>query len=130
MVRADKIGDAGMITSQILEHLLRARLVIVDMSFHNPNVFYEMAIRHATRLPVVQICRKVDGLPFDVNQVRTVIFDTTNVYSLVPKLATHKAEIATQVRAALLDEAEASNPLTVFFPGFSVTIPPPKSPAG
>src|SRR5262245_13665822 len=37
VIRADQIGASGMITSQILEHILKARLVIVDLSFHNPN---------------------------------------------------------------------------------------------
>lgn len=45
-VRADKIGDPGMISKQIIEYILRAKLVVADLSFHNPNVFYELALRH------------------------------------------------------------------------------------
>jgi hypothetical protein len=45
VVRADQIGKPGMITAQIIEHLVKARLVIADLSFHNPNVFYEVATR-------------------------------------------------------------------------------------
>ena len=122
VVRADKIGEPGMITSQVLEHILRAKLIIVDLSFHNPNVFYEMAIRHATKLPIIQICRKSDRLPFDVNQVRTISVDTTDIYSLIPKLETYRSEIASQVRAALEGQF-SSNPISVFFPGVSVNIP-------
>lgn len=122
VVRADKIGQPGMITSQILEHLLRARLVIADLSFHNPNVFYEMAIRHFARLPIVQICRKSDRLPFDVNQVRTITIDTLDIYTLIPKLETYRSEISTVVRAAL-DGQAAGNPISIFFPGLAVTIP-------
>jgi len=126
VVRADKIVAAGMITSQILEYVMRSRLAIVDLSYHNPNAFYEMAIRHACRLPVIQISRKSDRLPFDVNQVRTVVIDTTDIYSLIPKLETYKSEIATQVRAVLGDGSIPSNPISVFFPGFEVTIPKDK----
>lgn len=111
-----------MITSQVMEHILRARLVVADLSYHNPNVFYEMALRHATKLPMVQICRKKDRLPFDVNQIRTITIDTSDIYTLVPRLETYRSEIATQVRAAL-DGQGTSNPLTVFFPGLTVTIP-------
>jgi hypothetical protein len=123
VIRADKIGGAGMITSQILEHVMRSRLAIVDLSYHNPNAFYEMAIRHACRMPVIQIIRRQDKLPFDVNQVRTVVIDTTDIYTLVPKLETYRSEIATQVRAVLEDGNVMSNPISVFFPGFAVTIP-------
>ena len=85
VVRADKIGEPGMIPSQVIEHIMRAALVVVDMSYHNPNVFYEMALRHACRLPIVQITRKADKLPFDVNQMRTVVVDTSDIYALVPR---------------------------------------------
>lgn len=122
LVRSDRIGQGGMITSQIIEHLLRSKLVIADLSYHNPNVFYEMAIRHFSKLPIVQICRKVDPLPFDVSQVRTVSIDTTDIYTLVPKLQTYQSEIATQVRTALEGNI-GSNPITVFFPGIEITIP-------
>ncbi|HEY6340437.1 MAG TPA: hypothetical protein VIY49_03005 [Bryobacteraceae bacterium] len=125
VVRADKIGATGMITSQVLEHVMRSRLAIVDLSFHNPNAFYEMALRHACGLPIVQVTRKCDKPPFDVNQVRTVVVDTSDIYTLVPKLETYRSEISTHVRAALADGA-TGNPITVFFPGVRVTIPPEK----
>ena len=96
VVRADQIEKAGMITSQIIEHLIKAKLCVVDLSFHNPNVFYEMALRHATNLPVVQICRQSDRIPFDVNQTRTVMIDDSDIYSLIPKLETYRSEIATR----------------------------------
>lgn len=125
IVRADKIGSPGMITTQVLQHVMRARLAIVDLSFHNPNAFYEMALRHASGLPVVQITRKCDIPPFDVNQIRTAMIDTSDIYTLVPKLEVYRSEIATQVRAALADGA-TGNPITVFFPGFKATIPSEK----
>jgi hypothetical protein len=122
VIRADKIGEPGIITSQILEHILYARLVIVDLSYHNPNVFYEMAVRHMCKLPVIQICRKADRIPFDVNQVRTITIDTTDIYSLLPKIETYKSEISTHVRSAL-DGQTTSNPISIFFPKLELSIP-------
>jgi hypothetical protein len=118
LVRADKIGQPGMITSQIMEHVKRCRLVVVDLSYLNPNVFYEMALRHACKLPVVHIIRKADRIPFDVNQSRCIVIDNTDIYSLIPKLQTYKAEIATQARKALEDPEHCGNPVTVFYPAF------------
>jgi len=118
VVRADKISEAGMITSQVLEYLKRSQLAIADLSYLNPNVFYEVALRHSLRLPVVQLIRKVDRLPFDVNQARTLVFDTTDIYTLVPKLQTYRAEIANQARKALEDPESVGNPVSVFYPAF------------
>lgn len=122
VVRADNIDKPGFITRQIIDYLLRSRLVIADLSFHNPNVFYELAIRHAARLPVVQIIRAVDRIPFDLNQVRTIKIDTTDIYSLVPKITTYQSEIGNQVRRALEDPDSVDNPVSFFYPNFVAQI--------
>lgn len=116
VVRADQIGKPGMITSQIIEHVVKARIAIADLSFHNANVFYELSLRHAFGLPTVQIIRAADPIPFDLNQVRTIQIDTTDIYTLVPQLETYKSEIANQVRRALNDTETQENPLTIFYP--------------
>jgi hypothetical protein len=72
VIRADQMGKPGMIGKQVVEHILKSRLVIADLSFHNPNVFYELCLRHTTQLPTVQIIRAADKIPFDLNQYRTI----------------------------------------------------------
>src|SRR5438552_15664428 len=52
VVRADKISEPGIITSQIIEQVVEAALVIADLTEKNPNVFYELALRHVTRKPL------------------------------------------------------------------------------
>jgi hypothetical protein len=126
LVRADQIGEPGMITGQIIEHIIHSKLVIVDLSFHNPNVFYELALRHAVRKPIVQISRTADRLPFDVGQFRTIMVDTTDIYSLVPQLESLKAEIAAQIRKTLDEKAGVENPLSIFAPTFWDNMPFPK----
>lgn len=121
VVRADKIGKPGMITAQILDHILRSKLVIADLSFHNPNVFYELCLRHACRLPTVQVIRKCDKIPFDLDQFRTIQIDTTSIFTMVPNLQTYKAEIATQVRMALQDPDSVDNPVSTYYPNLRVT---------
>lgn len=122
VVRADMIDKPGVITRQIIDYIMRSRLVIADLSFHNPNVFYELALRHAVKLPIVQIVRASDSVPFDVNQMRTIHIDTTDIYSLVPRLETYRAEIANQVRRALEPDHVAETPISVYFPNMKVSI--------
>lgn len=120
VVRADQIGQPGLITTQIIEHIIKSRLAIADLSFHNANVFYELCLRHAFRLPTVQIIRVGDTIPFDVNQVRTIQIDNTSIYTLLPRLESYRAEIANQVRSALNNPDAVDNPLTIFYPNLGV----------
>lgn len=80
-VRADKIAEPGQITLQVVEHVLGARAAVVDLTDLNPNVFYELAIRHTARLPVALIAEKDCTLPFDIAQMRTIFFDHTDLHS-------------------------------------------------
>lgn len=123
VVRADQLGEPGMIATQIMQHLKHCKLAIADMSHLNPNVFYEMGIRHAARLPMVQIIRAGEKLPFDLNQVRSVVIDTSSIYTLLPKLEIYIAEISTQAKRALEDPAGVANPITVFYPDFFLSEP-------
>lgn len=116
VVRADKIDRPGVITKQVIEYLFKSRLVIADLSFHNPNVFYELAVRHMMRKPVVQLMRASDKIPFDVNQVRTITIDTSSIYTLTPKIDSYRAEIANQVRRALENPESVDSPISIFFP--------------
>ena len=107
-----------MITAQVIDHIIRAPLVVADLSFGNPNVYYELALRHACRRPVLQIIRSADHLPFDVGQFRTVVLDMTDIYSFVPQLDSYRAEIARQCRAALEESGPVDSPLSLFYPEF------------
>ena len=122
LVRAGAIDKPGIITKQVLEYILRSRLVIVDLSFHNPNVFYELGIRHMMRRPIVQIARTMDKVPFDVNQMRTIRIDTSDIYTLVPKIEGYRAEIANQVRRALESADAVDTPINVYFPNLTVAL--------
>ncbi|MBN2209187.1 MAG: hypothetical protein JW759_07815 [Candidatus Coatesbacteria bacterium] len=57
-VRADQISEPGMITTQIIQHIIDDALLIADLSGRNPNVFYELAIRHALRKPYMQLIQR------------------------------------------------------------------------
>jgi len=95
-------------------------------SFQTSCAFVTALSTACCKLPIVQMTRKADRLPFDFNQIRTVVIDTSDIYSLVPRLETFRSEIATQVRKALSEGDATMTPLSVFLPGFSVTLPKEK----
>lgn len=118
-IRADRISKPGLITGQVIEHIAQAALVIADLSYTNPNVYYELALRHAVRKPVVQLIRSADlPMPFDVGQYRTVSIDLTDIYTFVPQLDLHRQEIRRQCRLALDEGSPSQTQLSLFYPGF------------
>src|SRR5689334_25440374 len=73
--RADEEMRAGEIRTDMFQELLLADLVIADLSIDNPNVWYEMGVRHALRSRgIVQIKSKRDYMPFDVYTDRTLSY--------------------------------------------------------
>src|SRR5512134_3092300 len=55
--RADDEIIAGNIRTDMFQELLLADLVVADLSIDNPNVWYELGVRHALRARgVIQIC--------------------------------------------------------------------------
>ena len=122
VVRADKIDKPGIITRQIIDYILRSRVVIADLSFHNPNVFYELALRHAIRKPVIQLVRAREKVPFDINQMRTITIDDADIYTLLPMVQTYRSEIATQVRRAIDTPTDTDTPISIYYPNFRVAL--------
>lgn len=77
VTRSDKINATDKIDETIINYLKTADLVIIDMSEHNPNVFYEFGFRHATGKPFIPIRTKTsEKIPFDVSTLRTIEFTT------------------------------------------------------
>lgn len=80
--RADDIDHSGQITSQVIDRIANDDLVIADLTDLNPNVFYELALRHALKKPFVQIAEIGTILPFDLQNQRTILFDHRDLDSV------------------------------------------------
>lgn len=96
-VRADDVGEPGQITAQAVQHCLKAKAAVADLTGGNPNVYYELSVRHGAQLPVVLIAEQGTKLPFDISQSRVIFFDHTNLKSA----GKAKEELHAQIKASL-----------------------------
>lgn len=76
--RGDEESNPGSITSQIIESILEADLVVADLSGYNPNVYYEVAVAHGYERPTVHIQRSDEDPAFDLKDMRLVRYDTSD----------------------------------------------------
>jgi nucleoside 2-deoxyribosyltransferase len=81
--RADDSAEIGMITNHIIADILDSDLIIANLSFLNPNVFYELGVAQAVEKPVIHIAHRETKLPFDNIGYRTVMFDPTDWHSQI-----------------------------------------------
>ncbi|HST52195.1 MAG TPA: TRAFs-binding domain-containing protein [Pyrinomonadaceae bacterium] len=70
-VRANEIVHSGVIDVSMYEQLLKADVVVADLSTSNKNAYYELGVRHALRpYTTIIICEDgVQTFPFDVNHI-------------------------------------------------------------
>jgi tetratricopeptide (TPR) repeat protein len=70
-VRADEIVHSGMIDVPMYENLLRADVVVADLSTSNMNALYELGVRHALRPFTTIIIRekRIESFPFDLGHL-------------------------------------------------------------
>jgi hypothetical protein len=83
VARADEMPNSGIITNQIIKALFESPLVVADLTGGNPNVFYELALRHACGKPYIQMVHIGQEIPFDLQGVRTIEYDLSDPDHLV-----------------------------------------------
>lgn len=85
---AYEINISGMINTQIINRIISDDLVIANLTDNNPNVMYELCLRHVTAKPIIHICQNGTSLPFDIKESRTIFYenDMLGVEELKSKL--------------------------------------------
>jgi hypothetical protein len=94
-IRSDRISQPGEIPEQIFEWLRTADIVIADLTDANPNVMYELGLRHTIDKCTLSIGER-NRLPFDVSVIRTVVFRRT-AHGLVEA----RDELASMIKSCL-----------------------------
>jgi hypothetical protein len=72
--RGDKEPGPGEIITHIIENLVLSDLAIADLTGRNPNVFYELGVRHAVNDNTILISESEEDVPFDLRGQRLIVY--------------------------------------------------------
>ncbi len=106
VVACHRIVELGDINDQVITRLLDCDLLIcITGNPINPNVMYELAIRHAARKPVIILYDADARLPFDIQGERAVEINDT-----IRGAIEARNDLAKLIEPAMSD-TEPSNPI-------------------
>jgi tetratricopeptide (TPR) repeat protein len=100
--RADQEVRAGDIRTDMFQELLVADLVVADLTIENPNVWYELGVRHALRARgVVIVCGGAVTTAFDLYTDRKLRYALKDGAPDPAQLEDDKRKLAEMVRATM-----------------------------
>ena len=118
-LRGDEERTGGIIHGAMFARLLLAEFVVADLTLANPNVFYELGIRHAAKpFTTVPIYANVSALPFDVAPVRAVGYQLKKGKLTKAAAQKLKSQLATRLCDAISGATTHDSPLFQLIPKF------------
>jgi hypothetical protein len=73
-VRGDQKQRPGEIVRQIVDDLVTSEFAIAVLTGHNPNVFYELGVRHAVKNHTILMAERAEEVPFDLRSQRMILY--------------------------------------------------------
>jgi hypothetical protein len=92
----------------MIESIAKAPLVIANLSGNNPNVYYELALRHTLERPVIIIAPDYQNLPFDIVGSRAILFNLASSQSI----ENCRKNIVDQIKAIQKSPDDYYNPIS------------------
>lgn len=110
VIRADSEEAPDSIGTKVIERILECDLIIANLTDENANVFYELAVAHGYKRPVIHMMEAGQKIPFDVSDQRAIFYDLTDPESV------DQARIRLVAAAQYLQDSdvEARNPLSQY----------------
>lgn len=104
-------ANPGFISGELMQRLYQADIVIADITGSNPNVFYELALRHSMARPFIHISEDTDNIPFDVAQAQV-----TKISISLEGIDKTKKNLSQQIEQIENKGADFSNPASMHRP--------------
>lgn len=112
IIRADQISQPGSFIKDILEQLQSSYIVIANLTDLNPNVFYELGVRHSLSNRTIMITEDLASLPSDLKEYRVIEYSAE-----LTAIETFKADLKRAFSEILENPDKSDNPVQDRLPG-------------
>jgi tetratricopeptide (TPR) repeat protein len=123
-LRADELSPGTLIHKDIFSAVLSSDVMIADISTANPNVMYELGVRHAAQ-PGATILLTATGshVPFDVSYTKLISYEIDENGAVTGQRA---ASLRSMIQSAIkvgLERISVDSPLYQFYPDLHIDLP-------
>lgn len=120
LIRADEISSSEIIDVSMYSLLLKADLVIADITTMNENAIYELGIRHALKpFSTIIMMQESEKIPFDLNHCRILTYKDFGEVLDDEEAKKIKTNLHSFIRVS--EEQNVDSPLYTYLPNI---IPP------
>lgn len=105
-------AEPGFISEEMMRRLYRADIVIADITGSNPNVLYELALRHSIAKPFIHMCENTDKIPFDIAMAHVIPINKASLEGVEKA----KQDLGIQIEKIENKAVDFSNPASVHRP--------------
>ncbi|HHF2952397.1 DUF4071 domain-containing protein [Vibrio sp. HS-50-1] len=118
-IRGDREETGGIIHTAMFARLLLSDFVVADMTTANPNVFYELGVRHTAKpYTTIPIFATTSAPPFDVNMVRAIPYKLTDGSICTESAEELKEQLTRRIERVLAGPPVQDSPLFGLFKDF------------
>jgi hypothetical protein len=119
-IRADEEAFGGVVHKPIYERLILSDIVTIDITTANPNVMYELGVRHAARSKItILISASGEIMPFDFAYLQTIVYDCVNGHISPASIANFKEALSSNIERELREESRVDSPIFALLDGYS-----------
>lgn len=111
------VAERENIIKGILEGLNKANVVIADLTDNNPNVFYELGVRHTLANRTILIAQGKEHIPSDLRPYPVAFYDRSPA-----KIAAFKEDIKKKLNDIRRNPERSDNPIADFLKDRNVVL--------
>lgn len=125
--RSFRMDDAAIqmnMQRTVIESVINSDIMISDLTTLNPNVMYELGMRHiAQRGLTIMICASGTSLPFNISSSQVISYKLNEDGTVSDGSKQAFQQLLRYSIESSLDQIVTDSPVYQFFPGISISLP-------